>query len=190
MPVAKKVGRKKATRKARKVAKPKPARAKATKPPRLSVRAFARELDVSHTAVQKAIESGRLQKSVGRDARRRPFIADVDLARKEWAEGATKARNKGARSSTLVEVQTAVARERARGLRLANQMKEGETVLAAKVQRDAFEAARTVRDNVLNVPDRVSAELAGESDAGRVHARLSAELQLALETIAGILEGE
>lgn len=190
MPVARKVGRRTTTRKARKATTAKPAKGKTAKPPRLSVRAFARELDVSHTAVQKAIESGRLQKSVGRDARRRPFIADVDLARKEWAEGATKARNKGARSSTLVEVQTAVARERARGLRLANQMKEGETVLAAKVQRDAFEAARTVRDNVLNVPDRVSAELAGESDAGRVHARLSAELQLALETIAGILEGE
>ena len=190
MPVAKKVGRKKTTRKARKPARTRATKAIATKAPRVSVRAFARELDVSHTAVQKAIESGRLQKSVDRDGRGRPFVADVSLAKKEWADGATKARNNGSGSSTLLQVQTAVARERARGLRLQNQMKEGEVVNASRARQEAFDAARTVRDNVLNVPDRVSAELASETDASRVHARLSAELQLALETIAEILEGE
>lgn len=52
------------------------------------------------------------------------------------------------------------------------------------VERAHFECARITRDSVLNVADRISAELAAESDAAKVHARLRAELLQALANIA------
>jgi hypothetical protein len=63
-------------------------------PARVSLRAFGRDRHVSLAAVQKALRSGRLSKSVGRDARG-PFIRDLALARREWAAGAAKPANGG-----------------------------------------------------------------------------------------------
>jgi hypothetical protein len=40
--------------------------------------------------------------------------------------------------------------------------------------------ARIVRDSMLNIPDRVAAELAAETDPFKVQQRLSAEIRLAL----------
>lgn len=176
-----KVGRKKAARKA------------APKKAGVSVSAFARSIGVSHTAVQKAIATGRLKGSVTKGARG-PRIVDVALAKKEWKTGVskpTKPKGNGKGKSgggLLIEAQHQVAVERARGLRMTNALKAGELVEVAKARRESFNAARTVRDNVLNIPDRVSAELAGETDARRVHALLKAELEKALESVAEILE--
>jgi hypothetical protein len=61
---------------------------------RVSLRALAARLGVSEAAIRKGIKSGRLRKSVRRDARG-PFVADVALARREWAVGATKPANAG-----------------------------------------------------------------------------------------------
>ena len=62
-----------------------------SKPKRTTFRAFARGLGVTHGAVSKAAQTGRLSKSIGRDANGRPFIVDAALAAREWAAGATKA---------------------------------------------------------------------------------------------------
>lgn len=169
-------GRKRAPRKAAK-----------KEPARVSVSALARSLGVSHTAVQKAVKSGRLRECLGRD-RRGVFVADVKLARKEWKAGATKPGK--AASSRLVDVQVKVATERARVLRLEADLKAGKLLDAEEVKRDVFEAARVTRDNVMNVPDRVAAELAAESDPARVHARLGDELEKALEAVGRILENQ
>jgi phage terminase Nu1 subunit (DNA packaging protein) len=56
-------------------------------PAPLSVRAYARRRGVSHTAVSKAIDSGRLKLSVVRDERGQPKIADPALADREWTAG-------------------------------------------------------------------------------------------------------
>jgi len=150
-----------------------------------SLREFARRLKVTDRAVRKAIASGRLLRSVGRTAKNRPVIVDVPLARREWRQNAGKV---GASSSvTLAAAQRALSLERARGLKLANDLKGGTLIDAALAARQAFEASRSIRDNVLNIPARLAAELAAESDANRVHARLDAELRLALEASAKAL---
>jgi hypothetical protein len=41
-----------------------------------------------------------------------------------------------------------------------------------------------VRDNLLNIPDRLAATLAAESDADRVHLMLSGEIRKALDELA------
>jgi len=63
-------------------------------------------------------------------------------------------------------------------------VQRGELIPARQAQREAFGCARTVRDNLLNVPDRVASTLAAEPDAGRVHAILTAALTEALLGLA------
>lgn len=50
----------------------------------MSLTAYAKRRGVSKMAVSKAVASGRLKKSVVRDARGRPRIADPGLADREW----------------------------------------------------------------------------------------------------------
>ena len=89
---------------------------------------------------------------------------------------------------TLVEAQRLTMLERGRKLRLENDLREGKLVEADDAMREAFEFARTVRENVLNVPARLAAELAADSDATHVQLRLEAALREALESTAGLLE--
>lgn len=160
---------------------------------RVSLRAFGRLRRVSLTAVQKAIRSGRLRESIGRDARG-PFVANVKLAAREWAAGATKAANGGGKSvaiapvapraegPTLVEAQLRLADQRTAALELANKRKRGELLDAATVERENFEVARMLRERILNVADRLA-------DLGpAVRARIRTELRQALGDLADDLE--
>lgn len=160
----------------------------AQRPRRLSVRAFAKLLDVSHTAVQKGIAAGRLKGSVERDARGW-FIRDQALAARLWSSGAAQAPNNGARgaqrshaSGTLVEAQVRVARERAAALELANRRRRGESLDAATVEREQFECARMLRERILNVVSRM-----GDLGAD-IRTRLRSELLQALSGFADDLE--
>ncbi len=148
-----------------------------------SLRAFAKRLKVSHQAVAKAIARGRLAKSVGTTPAGKPTIIDVDVALREWSENAAKPVKSGNRIS-LSEAQGRVAFERARGLQLANEEKLKRLIPIDKAERTGFECARAIRDAMLNLPARLSAELAAETDPGKVHLRLDAEIRLALEAAA------
>jgi hypothetical protein len=52
----------------------------------MSLRAFAKRLGVSHTAVGKGIRNGRIERALGFDLNGRPMIADPDLAEREWRD--------------------------------------------------------------------------------------------------------
>jgi phage terminase Nu1 subunit (DNA packaging protein) len=54
---------------------------------------------------------------------------------------------------------------------------------AAEVRRTAFEQGRTVRDAIENIPSRISALLAAETDTHKIKEMLHAELHQALETL-------
>ena len=178
------------------------ARAKPKKPKRAplggSLRSLARRLGVSHTAVEKAIGAGRLPSSSGRDAKGRPRILDLEAAAREWVENASRpapppaspAATNGNGAASLVEAQRRVAAQREIKLDLENRHRGGLLIDAAFARRQSFEAARTVRDAILNVPDRIAAELAAETDVGRVHLRLERELRSALVSLAETLDDE
>lgn len=72
----------------------------------------------------------------------------------------------------------------ARLAKLEYEQKSGKLVDADQVKASAFKTARTVRDGLLNLPDRIAHELAHETDATRVHARLSTEIRTVLEALA------
>jgi hypothetical protein len=58
--------------------------------------------------------------------------------------------------------------------------RSGKLVSRDEVEIAAFNKFRTFRDGMLNVPDRVGAVLAADSDPAKVHAILTAEIRRAL----------
>jgi hypothetical protein len=50
----------------------------------MTLRALARQLGVNESKIRKGIATGRLELSVGRDARGRPYIVDGAVAEREW----------------------------------------------------------------------------------------------------------
>jgi phage terminase Nu1 subunit (DNA packaging protein) len=76
---------------------------------------------------------------------------------------------------------------RAELARLDLEVKEDQLVEVARVQREAFTAARAVRDALGNIPDRVSNQLAAESDPVVIHQTLTEEIRKALETLTNEL---
>ena len=60
----------------------------------------------------------------------------------------------------------------------------GKLVDAAQVMEQIYRLARTTRDAMLNLPDRLAAIAAAEQDVGRVHAMLTAEIRTALESLS------
>lgn len=178
----------------------------------LSVRAFAKVLGVSHVAVLKAIERGRLRHSVRVNPLGKTEIHDVDLARSEWTSNAGKVpkvtsaapaapavvtppvttvtapapppsvprRDEPIEADSLSEAQRLSALELARQRRLANQLKEEQLLPAAAVIKLRFEAERTLRENMLNIPSRISGQLAAETDVARVYIMLDEAIREAL----------
>jgi phage terminase Nu1 subunit (DNA packaging protein) len=72
---------------------------------------------------------------------------------------------------------------RAELARLDLEVKEDQLVEVSRVQREAFTSARSVRDALGNIPDRVSNQLAAESDPVVIHQTLTEEIRKALETL-------
>jgi len=67
--------------------------------------------------------------------------------------------------------------------RLDLETKEEQLVEASRVELEAFSAARAVRDALGNIPDRVSNQLAAETDSVVIHQLLTKEIRRALETL-------
>jgi phage terminase Nu1 subunit (DNA packaging protein) len=168
---------------------------------RISLRALARFLNVSHTAVEKAVKTGRLKQSIAFE-NAVPYVRDLALAGREWAAGATKAHVSNAPSSaasppsdggppdteiTLTRAQIQLSLQREESLKLANDEKRGRLIDAEVVRRESFDCARSVRDALLNLPDRLAGELAAEPDAAVVWRRLDEELRKGLQAAADIV---
>lgn len=161
----------------------------------VSQRAFGRLVGVDDKAVRKGIASGRIPASaVGRNARGQPVISDVAAARAGWyANVARPAKGRagsgdGEDGPALVAVQREVAQERARRLKFDNDLRAGTYVPVREAKREAFDSARVIREALLNLPARISAELAAETDPGKVFALLDAEIRTALAGLADELE--
>lgn len=170
----------------------------------LSLRAYARHRGVSLAAVQKAIKSGRITPTP-------EGLIDSDRADVDWSSKTQPShhRLRPARSAPVAPAAVAspaVAREpvetsntngldyfRARAIRegylarlakIEFEERSGKLVSRDEVQVAAFTRARVVRDNLLNIPDRVAATVAAETDPNKVHSILSDEIRRALEALA------
>ena len=112
-------------------------------------------------------------------ARAREELAkDAATAMKDWAVG------EDIRSLTVVEAQRRRAIYDAELKRLDFEVKSGKLVEVDVVRKDTFELARRTRDAILAIPDRISAELASDSNRHSVRDKMFTELTAALEEIS------
>jgi len=73
---------------------------------------------------------------------------------------------------------------RAKLCKIEFEERSGKLISRDEVQVAAFNRFRMFRDRMLNIPDRVAAVLAAESDTASVHETLSSEIRKALEEFA------
>jgi hypothetical protein len=154
--------------------------------PLVSVRKYAEHRGVSHTAVQKAIKQGRIKTTA--DGK-----IDVEQADRDWDRNTSpvNAPKRAPKSDGATGGPTYAQSRAVRELYLARLAKiEFEERAGKLISRDevtvaAFTKARTVRDNLLNIPDRVAAMLAAETDPVRTHQILTDEIRKALIELSG-----
>ena len=168
----------------------------------ITVAEYARQKGVSHEAVRKAVKVGRLSRSVVFDAKGKPRL-DPALADQEWAANTDNSQQRvpavapprqpdpepetqaapEPRTGTFQQARTLREAYMARLAKLEYEEKSGKLVQADAVKNEAFKTARMVRDNLLNIPDRVAGELAAESNQFKIHQRLTLEIRRALEDL-------
>ncbi|WP_410529993.1 hypothetical protein [Wolbachia endosymbiont (group A) of Ischnus inquisitorius] len=87
--------------------------------------------------------------------------------------------------STML-LKTRIKNEMERGKLLEAKAKAeiGELISVEEVKTEAFNVARVVRNNLLNIPDRVSALLASMNDTEKIHRTLTEEITNALEELS------
>lgn len=174
----------------------------------ISVTQFAKRIGRSEQAVRTAIELGRVTaKKVDGKLKIDPVTAE-----REWEENA-KEKNRprlmieneeipaddasfefnekitsenASKQRRLAEAQKEFWK--AKQAQLDYEEKAGKYVPIHKVQREAFAVSRTVRDIILSIPDRVSAELVGIKDQVKMHCVLTRELNTALQELSHALE--
>jgi hypothetical protein len=156
----------------------------------VSLRQYAKHRGVSHTAVEKAVKQGRIKLTP-------EGKIDVEAADRDWSRNSSpvNAPNRTPRNLPSADGPTSgpsYAQSRAvRELYLARLAKiEFEERASKLISRDevtvaAFTKARTVRDSLLNLPDRLAAMLAAEGDPAQVHQILADEIRKALLELSG-----
>lgn len=166
----------------------------------ISLRSFADIVGVSNTAISKAINSGRLIRSVKFGPNGEKLGIDPIAGQEEWelsnptrASKKTAAENgpdKPLPSGLPSYAQARAVREsyQARIAKIIYEEKIGKLVDASDVKLKAFDTARTVRDFILNIPNRISSELAAETDPSKVHSMLTRELTASLDELARFLK--
>lgn len=84
----------------------------------------------------------------------------------------------------LAEAQKLQANYAAALKKLDLEERRGDLISKATVEKEAFEMARRVRDAILNIPNRISAELAIITDPHLITDKLNTEITAALEELS------
>lgn len=131
------------------------------KPAAISLRSYARHRGVSLTAVQKAIDDGRLSVSVTTVNGVRK-ITDPQQADKEWEQNTDGDHHSasGNQNDEIAQLkrQAQAMREKyaAATAKLDYEEKVGKLVNADQVRMVSFNAARKARDKLMTIADRIA----------------------------------
>lgn len=154
----------------------------------VSIREYARRRGVTHEAVRKAIRDGRIRKT-------RTGKIDVVEANRAWQNSTDPSKQRKSASTATPPTEAAQQFAVARAMResfaaqlakLNYQQRAAILVDANQVRIKAFENARLVRDALLNIPNRISADLAAEPDPLKVGNILTTEITRVLAELAGL----
>jgi len=164
----------------------------------VTVAEYARLKGITNDAVRKAIKAGRLKDALVTNEKGRLRVIP-DVADREWQENTAHHRKPGPQAvvggainhdplldddAEIPNFNVSRAKREAYQAELARleyEEKQGTLVNAEAVKKEAFRVARLVRDAMLNIPDRIAAELAADTDTFSVHKRLTAEIRTALK---------
>lgn len=151
---------------------------------------FAREIGVSKQYVCYLVKQGIVELKNGLVDREQANEAlevtrdpSQPLRRKNGENGDGR-KNTNELSTMLLKTRIKNEVERGKLLEAKAKAEIGELVSVEEVKREAFNTARVVRNNLLNIPDRVSALLASISEAEKIHEKLSEEIKIALESLS------
>lgn len=86
--------------------------------------------------------------------------------------------------STLLKIRIKNEMERGKLLEARAKVEIGALIAIDEVKQAAFNKARIVRDNLLNIPDRVANLLASVDDASKIHEFLSQEIRNSLKGLS------
>ena len=183
--------------------------------PGISPTAFARKIGVAPSTISRAISEGRIRNSIVKYGPRWRVV-DEALAEKELEENTralagklgkpnvvvvpTSASPKDSEPSRSKAEKSASAdynRERAKKVKADRELAElklaqlrGELVPVDEAAKVFAEALSDLRAHLLAVPDRLSGDLASETDRGKVRNILRADLVSALDRASRALQTE
>ncbi|TVS86601.1 hypothetical protein COM43_003825 [Wolbachia pipientis] len=146
---------------------------------------WAREIGVSKQYVCYLVKKGIVKLEDGlidREQANEAVAAIRDpsqpLRRKSGERG-----NTSELSTMLLKTRIKNEMERGKLLEAKAKAEIGELISVEEVKTEAFNVARVVRNNLLNIPDRVSALLASINDTEKIHETLTEEIRTALEEL-------
>ena len=159
----------------------------------VTTRKLTEILGVKASTITHAIKVGRLEPALINPKGTRPVIFDRDKAIKIWEETSTldcariergklgkgEAETEGGEDAEEVpDFYTSRARKEHYNAEIAKIQAETqmqELVPAEVVEKESFALARAVRESLANLADRLSNQLAGETDPQKIHALLTKE---------------
>ena len=155
----------------------------------MSLRAYARHRGVELSAVQKAIKTRRI--STQPDGRIDSEQADVEWVQNTRHRVAPVGRRNDEEDESAVfgasqytKARTVYEHFRAKLAQLEYQERIGTLIPKDEVKIAAFNKFRQFRDHILNIPDRVAAVVAAETEAAKCYEVLATEVRRALNEFA------
>jgi len=155
--------------------------------PQISQKELANLLGVSSPRLTQVKATGRLDGTWEKKGNQ--IIYDQDAAVKAWNYEKPTQHDTTRKPSSELDIpsfnESRAQSEyfRAQMARLDLEQKEEKLCDAEKVKREAFSMARSVRDAVNSIPDRVANQFAAETDPVVIHQSLSEEMRKALERL-------
>ncbi|OQB05793.1 MAG: hypothetical protein BWY19_00818 [bacterium ADurb.Bin212] len=164
----------------------------------VSLSEYARIRGVNKNVIFKGLNSGIIPYVLDEKGNRK---IDVDIANKAWEENKgvdiqvalREEANEDPSTDTKTVPTTAATYAQSRSIReaytarlskLSYEEKLGKLISAEKVKITAFNTARIVRENILNVPNKIAYQLAAETDPNKINFMLTEALIEALEELA------
>lgn len=164
------------------------------RPATITQQAYAKRRGVSKQYIGKLVREGVLPLVDGKinpaqadailDARREPARSTHQQKQAVQVPGSTRQLSPLDLPTLLLKTRIKSESEKAKLLEIKAKVESGKFVDVDEVKSVAFRRGRTVRDNLLAIPDRLDAVLAAESDRRRVHKILTDELTRVLEELS------
>ena len=145
-----------------------------------SNRGLADILGVNESSIRRAEEKGRI--AIKRDDEGN---IDVEDAKKQWQ----MAQNAGKGDVALTYQRSRASKEfyEFQIKKLEYEEKNGKMVELAKMETEAFTAARVARDRLLSISERVAPQLVGKTDIQEIKEILRREITTSLQNLTDFM---